>query len=128
MKTLSKEKEDYLKIISQCQGENKFVKNEKLAKQLCLANPTVTEMCQKLSKERLVTYTPYKGVKLTKKGIEYVKTLEERQRILRSFLDKTLHCDEKEMNYLLNHLEHIDCQLFFDKLAEFEKQSKIRLA
>jgi Mn-dependent DtxR family transcriptional regulator len=121
VKSFSAEKEEYLKLISQYQSQEGAVKTRILAKKLMLSDSSVTEMFQKLSKENLVIYTPYKGVKLTGKGIKYIEYLQRKQELLTQFLEKHLDCSEQEKEELLDQLEHISHELFFDKLEEYLK-------
>ncbi|WP_207940424.1 DtxR family transcriptional regulator, Mn-dependent transcriptional regulator [Enterococcus sp. DIV2402] len=119
MNSLSAEKEEYLKLIYYYNGQIELVGNNKIAKHLSLSNSSVTEMFQKLANDKLVKYFPYKGVQLTKYGLKKVEQLQRKQRLLRIFFEHHLECTEEEIMDLLNHLEHIDNQLFFNKLELF---------
>lgn len=125
MNKLSAEKEEYLKLIYYYDGHIELVGNNQIAKHLGLSNPSVTEMFQKLSKDNLVEYFPYKGVQLTKDGLKKVEQLQRKQKLLCIFFEYHLECSEEEMTELLNHLEHIDNQLFFEKLEQFLDSKKL---
>lgn len=119
MTLFTAEKEEYLKLIKEKQREKELVKNNELAKELDLARASVTEMFLKLSQEELIIYIPYKGVKLTEKGKHYVKLLEKKQELLLHFFEQHLACTKKEREDMLDHLEHINHELFFEKLEQY---------
>ncbi|HPR81198.1 MAG TPA: metal-dependent transcriptional regulator [Enterococcus sp.] len=122
METFSAEKEEYLKLINYYQNQDGIARTGLLAKKLALTKSSVTEMFQKLSQENLVSYTPYMGVYLTKKGAKYVAYLRKKQALLSCFLETCLECSEEEVEEILNELEHINNQLFFDKLEQYLKE------
>jgi len=122
MELSSAKKEEYLKLIDKNQNKEGFVRNKVLADQLKLANSSVTEMFLKLSHEDLVTYVPYQGAKLTKKGKKYVEQLQKKQQLLCKFLEEYLNCTEQECEDILDQLEHINHDLFFSKLEKYLKK------
>lgn len=122
MKIFSAEKEEYLKLINYYQNQDGIARTGLLAKKLALTKSSVTEMLQKLSQENLVRYTPYMGVYLTEKGSRYVAYLRKKQDLLSCFLETCLECSEEEIEEILDELEHINNQLFFDKLDQYLKK------
>ncbi|EOT29231.1 metal-dependent transcriptional regulator [Enterococcus saccharolyticus] len=122
MGTFSAEKEEYLKLISHYQNQNGIARTGHLAKKLSITKSSVTEMLQKLSKENFVKYVPYQGVYLTEKGVRYITYLNKKQMLLSCFLENSLKCSEEEMEGILDELEHIQNEVFFDKLEQYLKE------
>ena len=65
-----------------------MVKTGDLAKRLRVSPASATEMVQRLSKRGFVSYTPYKGVKLTDEGLEHGRRLKRRHRLAEVMLER----------------------------------------
>ena len=78
---LSQSVEDYLKAIYKLQAENP-VSTTDLAEKLNITAASVTNMAKRLSSLGLVTYAPYKGVRLTESGEQIALEIIRHHRLL----------------------------------------------
>ncbi len=97
-------REDYLKSLWKLGSKN--VANQELANHLGVTPASATNMIQKLSKEGLVDYIPYKGASLTGKGVKEALSVVRRHRLLESFLSKTLDLSREDLHVEAERLEH----------------------
>jgi DtxR family Mn-dependent transcriptional regulator len=86
-KTRSITEEEYIEVIFGLQQKHGHVHTNDLASELGVAAPSATEMVQKLAEKKLVNYTPYRGVTLTKDGEKIAKELIRTHRTLAEFLE-----------------------------------------
>src|SRR5699024_12752587 len=103
---MSPTKEDYLKILFELGGRTEQVPNKEIANRLSISPPTVTEMMNSLVKAGWVVYTPYKGSKLTREGIDYAKKLIRKHRLWEVVLVKHLGVNLHEVHPEAELLEH----------------------
>ena len=88
---MTKSVEDYLKTIYKCQQRvDEPIKTNTISDELKLSRASVTEMVQKLSDQGFLTYFPYKGVTLTKKGEQKGKEMLRRHRLIELYLHRQL--------------------------------------
>ena len=82
--------DEYLEALYEFDERNpgKLVRNGELAKYLGVTPASATEMVQRLAKNGFVEYTPYKGVSLTKKGLEHGKLMKRRHRLAEVLLSR----------------------------------------
>ncbi len=67
MSTISKE--NYLKTIYHLTSNNGgSISSSKLAMELNVSNAAITEMANKLAKQKFISYEKYKGIKILPKG------------------------------------------------------------
>ena len=89
MRALSRSRQDYLKALSALdQGEG--VPTSRLAAQLGVSAPSVTNMLARLVEERLVHHAPRAGARLTARGRREALAMVRRHRILETFLVRVL--------------------------------------
>jgi DtxR family Mn-dependent transcriptional regulator len=79
--------EEYIEVIFNLQQKHGHVHTNDLALALGIAPPSVTEMVQKLAEKKLVNYTPYRGVTLTKDGEKIAQDLIKTHKTLAEFLE-----------------------------------------
>lgn len=106
---LSRTVEDYLKRIYLCQqevGRSTFVPMGRLAAVLDVAPGTATAMVKRLDERGLITYEPYSGVKLRKKGERAALAVLRRHRLIETFLVEVLGLDWSEVHEEAERLEH----------------------
>jgi len=113
---MKKTTEDYLKII-QSISDKEFVKTTDIAKKAHVTPGSVSQFLKKLAKKKLVTYEPYKGVKLTKYGKRYAEKIKEKHEVSEEFLEKFLKV--KEAHPEAEELEHVVSKDVFSKMKEF---------
>jgi len=78
------------------QEESSRVRTTGLARSFGIQPATVTEMLQKLAKRSLLRYTPYRGVRLTEKGVAVTERLLRKHRLLEVLFVNALNCDVKD--------------------------------
>jgi len=111
--------ENYLKIIYTIQESNPSeVKPQQLAKVLQVTPAAVTDMLKKLSEEKLITYAPYKGVGLTKKGKQTGQNMVRRHRLWELYLHKVLGYPWDKVHQEAEHLEHASSDELINRIEE----------
>jgi len=91
---------DYLKAVYLLEKSKARVKTTDLAEKFRIAPASVTEMVQKMATVGLLTYEPYRGVKLTDQGRRFVMQVLRGHRLLEKLLvdfvgmDASVACDE----------------------------------
>ncbi len=84
---IRKSTEDYLKVIYNLSlASSGYVKTMAISEALQISAPAVSEMVRKLSEKGYVVHIPYKGVKLTRLGLNTGKNMVRRHRILEAYL------------------------------------------
>lgn len=112
-------KEDYLKEIYNLGGSKNLVGNKQIAEVLKVTPASVTEMVGKLGREGLIQYEPYKGSRLTQKGIEEALSLVKGHRLWEVFLIKHLGYSWSEAHEDAELLEHITPARLISRLDTF---------
>jgi DtxR family Mn-dependent transcriptional regulator len=79
--------EEYIETIHALQKKHGHAHTNDVASVLGVAPPSATEMLQKLGKQKLVKYVPYRGATLTDKGERMARELLEKHRTLAEFLE-----------------------------------------
>lgn len=116
---MTQSKEDYIKAIYTAGGVSERVPTATVARMLGIAPASVTEMNVKLCKEGLVEYEPYKGVKLTEKGIAAVVNVIRSHELWEVFLTSYLGLSMHEAHQEAERLEHATSPLLAERLDEF---------
>jgi DtxR family Mn-dependent transcriptional regulator len=80
---------------------------------------SIHEMVQKLEKEAMVTYIPYRGVTLTDEGCRVAAALVRRHRIWERFLTDSLGIAWDKAHELAGELEHAAPESVTDRLLDF---------
>ena len=116
MKNISKE--DYLSVIYKTADSNGVIKANQIAEKLNISGAAVTDMLRKLSKEGFVDYKRYKGIKLTKSGEEYARSMVRRHRIWEVFLHQIVGLKWDEVHDEAHKLEHSTSDKLLNKMEE----------
>ncbi len=111
-------KEDYLRVIYKNLEEMEIVNPATIAEQLNISNSAVTDMLKKLTREKYVSYTPYKGIQLLEKGKAEAIKLVRRHRIWETFLYKVVGLSYHQIDEEAENLEHSSSDNLIDKLEE----------
>lgn len=123
MATISKE--NYLKAIYGLAKINgNIVSASSLAKELSVTNAAVTEMANKLSKQGLIEYRKYKGIKILAKGKKIAIGVLRKHRLWELFLIDTLGLNWSEVHAEAEKLEHSTTDFLIDKIDEYLKYPK----
>jgi DtxR family Mn-dependent transcriptional regulator len=112
--------ENYIKAIFQiCQASGGQAATGQLATALGVSPGTVTSMLKTLSESKLVTYTPYEGVRLTGAGSALALRVVRRHRLIELFLVKTLDLSWDEVHEEAEHMEHAVSDRLIDRIDAF---------
>ena len=114
---ISPSKEDYIKTIYNLNGSDTIVSNKQLANSLAVSAASVTDMNNRLKKENLITYYPYKGVQLTDLGIQIANQLIRKHRIWEVFLFEKLGFEWDEVHVEADRLEHASSDKVIERLS-----------
>ena len=118
MATISKE--NYLKAIyGLAKSGGNIVSASSLAKELSVTNAAVTEMANKLSKQGLIEYKKYKGIKILTKGKKLAIGVLRKHRLWELFLIDTLGLNWSEVHNEAEKLEHSTTDFLIDKIDEY---------
>lgn len=98
--------EEYLEAIHSINEQGRQAKNRDLAEKLNVSPPSVTQMIQRLAKEGLVEYEPYKGATLTGKGMALAEKVVRKHRLLERFLYDYLKLPMKRIHDEACRMEH----------------------
>jgi DtxR family transcriptional regulator, Mn-dependent transcriptional regulator len=99
--------EDYLKAIYKLQGDEEPVSTSSLAARVRTSPAAVTKMLRHLQKLKLVTYTPYHGVRLTESGEKIALEVIRHHRLLERYLMEALGYDWDQVHEEADRLEHV---------------------
>ena len=110
--------EDYLGAIYRLRQEATTpLPLSQLGEYFAFSPVSIHEMIQKLDRQGLVQYIPYRGVVLTAAGEEEAVALIQRHRIWERFLTDLLEFSWDEAHQLAEHLEHAAPQAVTQRLA-----------
>lgn len=116
--------ENYIKSIYSLSQESGEVYVSELANKLFVKLPTVNSMIKKLSVKKLVSYAPYQGIKLTKKGKKEALSIIRKHRLAELFLVKFMGLGWEEVHDIAEQLEHVDSERFYDRIDELLEHPK----
>jgi DtxR family transcriptional regulator, Mn-dependent transcriptional regulator len=111
--------EDYLKAIYKLQGDEEKVTTSALAERVRTSPAAVTKMLRHLQKLKLVTYVPYRGVRLTESGEKIALEVIRHHRLLERYLMEALGYEWDQVHEEAERLEHViseDFEARIDKL------------
>jgi DtxR family Mn-dependent transcriptional regulator len=98
--------EDYLKSVYRLQTADGSVSTQRLAEDLRISGPSVTNMVKRLHDLCLVEYAPYHGVRLTPSGQKIALEVIRHHRLLELYLAQTLGYQWDEVHAEAERLEH----------------------
>lgn len=127
MESYNRGEEDYLKALYKYAYQYNHGKQDRVGNQILSGYfghtiQTVNEMIKRLSHKGLVDYQPYKGSKLTREGLDYVKGLVNRHRLWEVFLVECCGYLWDEVDEEAERLEHVTSPRLTDALYEFLNQ------
>jgi DtxR family Mn-dependent transcriptional regulator len=111
-------KEDYLSVIYKSSDSNGLIKANQIAEKLNISGAAVTDMLRKLSKEGYVDYKRYKGIKLTKSGEDYARSMVRRHRIWEVFLHQIVGLPWDKVHNEAENLEHSSSDELIERMEE----------
>ncbi|MDE3056420.1 MAG: metal-dependent transcriptional regulator [Bacteroidota bacterium] len=110
--------EDYLKHIYYLGEKGGAVTTSLLAAELKIAAASVTDMVKKLSGQKYLRHSPYRGVQLTEKGRRSALKIIRKHRLWEMFLSEVLHFRWDEIHEEAEKFEHIMSEKMEDKIDE----------
>ena len=114
--------ENYLKAIFHLIDDEQNVTINELSKFLGIKMPSVNSMIKKFSQKNWVIYESYKPIKITDKGrIEAAR----KHRLTEMFLVDKMGFGWENVHEIAEQLEHIQSEIFFDKMDEILNYPKI---
>ena len=117
---MNRGEEDYLKVLFELQSAGEEpVTNASLSLSLTHSAQSVNEMIKKLAAKDYVTYIPYQGSRLTRRGREEAVSLLRKHRLWEFFLYDKLHYSWEEIHEEAELLEHVTSQKLTDRLFEY---------
>ncbi|MBK5284927.1 MAG: metal-dependent transcriptional regulator [Bacteroidia bacterium] len=118
MNTLTEE--NYLKAIFKLSGdEADTVFTGAIASRVETSSASVTDMLQKLSEKKLISYKKYKGVTMTAAGKKAALAVIRKHRLWEMFLVEKLQFGWDEVHAIAEQLEHIQSDKLIERLDEF---------
>jgi Mn-dependent DtxR family transcriptional regulator len=78
--------EDYLEAIDSLIDEKGFAASVDIAERMNVSKPTVTSMVKKLDRQGFLIHEKYRGIKLTAKGKRLAEEMQDRHKLITSFL------------------------------------------
>jgi DtxR family transcriptional regulator, Mn-dependent transcriptional regulator len=98
--------EDYLKVAYRLQQEGGPVSTQRLADELGISGPSVTNMVKRLHDLQLVSHTRYHGMELTASGQRIALEVLRHHRLLELYLKESLGYDWDQVHDEAERLEH----------------------
>ncbi len=111
--------ENYIKAVYHLQHGQEVVTTNALSAELQTKPASVTDMLKKLKAKRIISYEPYRGVKLSTEGRKVALGIIRKHRLWEYFLVDKLHFGWDEVHEVAEELEHISSLKLIDKLDEF---------
>ncbi|WEU40430.1 MAG: metal-dependent transcriptional regulator [Candidatus Odinarchaeum yellowstonii] len=111
--------EDYIAVIYRLyEKKNTRVKISELTKYIPSSPSTITEMIQRLAAKKYLEYEPFKGVKLSQKGVKLAEKILRRHRIIERFLTDILDLNPADAHIEACKLEHSVSPVIEEKLYQ----------
>lgn len=117
-KTLTRQAEDYLKVIYEIEQGGAPAATTEIAEQLDVAAASVSGMLQRLSRLGLVKVEPYRGARLSAPGRVVALQLLRRHRVIESYLVTKLGYGWADVHAEAERLEHAASAELIDRMAE----------
>jgi len=109
--------EDYLKAIYSLSAGGAAVATNDIAGRLAVAPASVSGMVRRLAEQGLLTYEPYRGVRLTDSGRRAALRTLRRHRVIESYLSTALHYPWDRVHEEAERLEHAASDELVDRMA-----------
>ena len=103
---LTKESEEYLEAIYRLQERKGIAKTTEIARKLNVALGSVTNTIECLKRKGLVEHQPYKGVRLTEKGMKEALKVIRKHRLAERLLVDALKMEWSKVHEAACSLEH----------------------
>lgn len=123
---MNRAEEDYMKAIYELtvQAEQPIVKSNVIALHFGYTDQSVNEMIKKLEMKKLVSFVPYHGVSLTKKGQKEAVRMLRAHRLWEVFLTEKLGFAWEDVHADAELLEHNSTNKLLNRLDDFLNHPK----
>src|SRR5262245_15824883 len=108
--------EDYLKAVLKMEDMNEKASTSSVARQLSVADASVTDMLRKLQKAGLLEYRPYYGATLTGPGRRLALKILRRHRLIELFLHQVMRYGWEQVHDEAEKLEHVVSDFFVERV------------
>jgi DtxR family Mn-dependent transcriptional regulator len=116
-RTLSRSVEDYLKAIYALGESGDPASTTAIAEALDIQPASVTGMIKRLAEAGLLEHVPYRGVRLTKRGVKEALRVVRRHRILETYLCERLGYSWDHVHREAERLEHAASDELIERMA-----------
>lgn len=114
--TLSLTEENYLKAIYRLAANRNTVTVNEISKFLNIKMPSVNSMMKKFAKKHWVIYESYKPLIITDEGKRQAALIVRKHRLTEMFLVQKMGFGWDEVHDIAEQIEHINSEIFFDKI------------
>lgn len=111
--------EDYLKAVFEVAKEKPVVRIKDIAQKMDVKSSSVANGMKYLAERDLIIHEKYGYIQLTNEGKKLGKNLKNRNRVLTSFLQKTLLLDDETANEDACNIEHYLNPITADRIVKF---------
>lgn len=115
---ISLTEENYLKAIYHLANKDNTVMVNEISKFLNIKMPSVNSMMKKFADKNWVIYESYKPLIITSEGRRRAALVVRKHRLTEMFLVHKMGFRWDEVHEIAEQLEHIDSEVFFDKIDE----------
>ena len=115
--------EDYLEVIYELVQQKGYATTIDISQYLNVSSPSVTKMVKRLDETGYLKYEKYRGICLTRQGIDVAMSIHQRHSLLAEFL-KMIGVDKDIANKDAEGIEHHLHPQTLKKLEEFVKTIK----
>lgn len=115
---ISLTEENYLKAIYHLANKDNTVTVNEISKFLNIKMPSVNSMMKKFADKNWVIYESYKPLIITSEGRRRAALVVRKHRLTEMFLVHKMGFRWDEVHEIAEQLEHIDSEVFFDKIDE----------
>ncbi len=109
----------YLETIHGLCKSHGHAHTKKIAEELGIKMPSVTEALRSLAEKDLINYQARKNITLTETGNKIASELEKRHNILADFFYNILGCPKTRSEEIACRVEHVIDEAFRERLAQF---------
>ncbi len=110
--------QEYLTAIYKREGDIKWVRTTDIAEDLRIAAASVTEAFKKLAEMGYIEYLPYRGARLTRKGLTLAESVVSKETLVREALIR-MGLSAEEADRLACLVEHVISDQAVKAIVEF---------
>lgn len=114
----SQTEENYLKALFILANDHGEVNITELSNLLKVSLPTANSMVKNLQKQQLVNYEKYRPLSLTVAGRKEAARVLRKHRLTEMFLVEKMGFGWEVVHEIAEQVEHIDSEIFFDRMDE----------